>query len=84
MEDYKKIFEKLKSDDLKNEEIKNADQLVQKFKYLEYENDKQYRHINDLNDEKDELERDIRVIDKRIQELESKKKMDYGKNLTDE
>ena len=31
VEDYKKIFEKLKSDDLKGENIKNANQLVQKF-----------------------------------------------------
>ena len=27
VEDYKKIFEKLKSDDLKNENIQNADQF---------------------------------------------------------
>ena len=84
MEDYKKIFEKLKSDDLKGENIKNANQLVKKFQDLEFENDKQYRHINDLNDEKDELEREIRIIDKRIEELESKKKIDYGMNLTEE
>lgn len=31
VEDYKKIFQKLKSDDLKNENIQNADQLVKKF-----------------------------------------------------
>ncbi len=40
VEDYKKIFEKLKSDDLKNENIQNADQLVKKFQDLEFENDK--------------------------------------------
>lgn len=83
VEDYKQIFQKLKSDDLKNENIQNADQLVKKFQDLEEENYKYYKYISELNDEKEELNKQILDIDKEIDKLETKK-IDQGPNITEE